>query len=104
MVENSSYEKVIGFENEMQCKEFVRGFMEIKSMNDEIMAAYDCMDGMTEEEFLSKIHNWLNLSHDFTMKWHLGRIPQDIRSSIHSAQEILDLPLTDFGVDVGRHW
>ena len=86
------YGKVIGFNNAGECSAFILGSTRIKEGSAEINAAYDNGRGILDREFRERIGEWLNYCYLFIEIWGHGRIPQDIRNAVNSAEQVLHRP------------
>jgi len=58
----------------------------------------------SNNRFIIEITDWLAQSRDFAARFGNQNVPVDIRSAVHDVEEILHLPMTDFGPDTDAYY
>lgn len=94
------YFKDIIFPNRENAIQFEREMMVIKN---EVARINDVRDSVGRENYLELIRNWLHRCNQWIDQWGVQRVPVDIRDAVQSFQEVLQIPLTQFGHDSG-YW
>jgi hypothetical protein len=92
------YIKILAFDSPEESKQCLDAIVAIKEENAKInrMQAH-----VGKDQFLKFIQDWLDMIQTFVEDWTCARLPKDVRVANGQAEELLGLPITDFGEDTG---